>query len=269
MNPTATEPTTPRQDESLAPEIQPGRAGDAPQWVLAPEDLPNIDDLVIEDGKPVDSIFMEKQQRLLTEPLYCSWPGPEDGRPFLALANVGLFSVVGEPPLVPDVMLSLDVKAGDQARKENRSYILWVIGKPPDAVIEVVSDRRGGEAVHKMRDYARVRVLYYVIFDPRELLGGGVLRVFRLRDGTYEPMAPGWFNGVGLGLTLWQGAYEGLEANWLRWCDRQGQLIPTGRERAEQETQRAEQETQRAEQEKQRADRLEAKLRALGIDPST
>ena len=73
-------------------------------------------------------------------------------------------------------------------------------------------------------------------------------------------MEPSWLPGVGLGLTLWEGEYEGQPGLWLRWCDRQGVVIPTGRERAEQER-------QRAEQERQRAQRLEERLRALGVDP--
>jgi hypothetical protein len=35
-------------------------------------------------------------------------------------------------------------------------------------------------------------------------------------------------------LTLWQGEYETLDAVWLRWCDMDGNLIPTGDERARQ-----------------------------------
>src|SRR5437879_807126 len=90
------------------------------EWVLAPEDLPNIDDLVFEDGKPVDNFFVEKQQRLLTEPLYSCWPGPGEGVPFLVASNVGLFNAVKEPPEVPDAMLSLGVQvADDLERKEN------------------------------------------------------------------------------------------------------------------------------------------------------
>ena len=89
--------------------------GAAGPWVLAPEDYPNIDDLVIEDGKPVDNIFAEKQQRLLVDPLYNSWAGPSDGREFLALANVGLFRAPKQPCLSPDVMLSLGVPAHRRA----------------------------------------------------------------------------------------------------------------------------------------------------------
>src|SRR4051812_35269976 len=104
---------------------------------------PNIDHLVLEDGKPVESIFAEKLYRLLTETLYSSWPGPGDGRPFLALANVGLFWDPNEEPLVPDVMLSVDVPAErDLMQKKNNSCLMWEMRKPPDVVIEIVSDRR-------------------------------------------------------------------------------------------------------------------------------
>jgi hypothetical protein len=43
----------------------------------------------------VDNVFSEKQQRLLTVPLYDSWAGPAsdagERRTFAAMANVGLF----------------------------------------------------------------------------------------------------------------------------------------------------------------------------------
>ncbi|HJT76432.1 MAG TPA: Uma2 family endonuclease [Gemmataceae bacterium] len=225
-----------------------------PLPVLAPEDYPDIDALVVEDDLPVDSIFAEKQQRLLTEPLYASWRGPGDGGSFLALANVGLFNSVREPPEVPDAMLSLDVQAAEDLQaKENRSYLMWVFGKPPDVVIEIVSDRRGGEEAHKLRRYARLGIPYYAIHDPRDLLGHGVLRAFALSEGVYQPLAAPWFAQVGLGLALWEGEFEGARARWLRWCDREGKPILTGKERAE-----------RAEGQ---AERLRAQLRALGINP--
>src|SRR5437588_11279305 len=72
--------------------------------VLDPEDEPNIDHLVMEDDTPVDSIFTERQESLLVEPLYSSWAGPGEGRPFLALADVGLFYSVEKPAVVPDCM---------------------------------------------------------------------------------------------------------------------------------------------------------------------
>ncbi len=231
-----------------------------PHWILSPEDIPNVEDLVIEDGKPVDNLFVEKEYRLLTEPLYSSWTSPSGE--FLAVANVGLFYAYREPPLVPDMMLSLGVPAGrDLTLKENRSYFTWVIGKPPDVVIEIVSDLRGGEETDKMMAYARIGVTYYVIHDPRNRLHHGLLRAFSLRDGAYQPVEASWLEHVGLGLTFWEGEFQSQQhPRWLRWCDRDGVVLPTGQERAEQAD-------QRAEQEKQRAERLAAQLRALGIEP--
>src|SRR5438128_11707266 len=105
--------------------------------------LPNVDALVTEDDTPVDNIFSEKQQRLLVESLYNGWAGPGEGRPFLALANVGLFYAVHQPPLVPDVLVSLDVQVpADVWVRPNRSYLIWEYGKPPDVVLEIVSNRQ-------------------------------------------------------------------------------------------------------------------------------
>jgi len=242
---------------------------------LAPEDLPNVDNLITEDDTPVDNLFSAKQQRLLVEPLYSSWAGPGEDRPFLADSNVGVFYSVREPPLVPDAFLSLDVQApADLWPKRNRSYFIWEYGKPPDVVVEIVSNLEGDEMGRKKRLYGRMGVTYYVIFDPLAQLGPERLQVFELHGGVYVAREPHWLPTVGLGLRIWHGVYQGIEADWLRWCDREGNMISTGAERAEQERQRAEQEhrraeqeRQRAEQERQRAERLAAQLRALGVEP--
>jgi len=240
-------------------------------WTLPPEVIPNLDDLVIEDGKPVDGIITEKQMRLLTEPLYASWPGPGAGRPFVVLSDVGLFFSSTNPPLVPDVMLSLDVTQGaDFSQRANLSYFSWLRGKGPDVAIEVVSNREGGEDDRKLRDYARIHVPYYVIFDPECWLGPEVVRVYQLQGLTYQALAADaagtyWLPGVGLGLRLWPGEYERLPLTWLRWCERDGRLIPTGGEAAEQLRQRAEQEQQARLRAEQELDQLRQRLRSLGL----
>jgi Uma2 family endonuclease len=253
---------TPKETETPSPEEDNGLDPDETPWGVPAAVLPNYDLIQTEDGKPVENALIEKQMRLLTEALYASWPGPGGERTFQVYSNVGLFYAAHKSGLCPDVMLSLDVPVNiDLSQKENRSYFIWEIGKAPEVVIEIISDRRGGEASFKMGEYALIGIPCYVLFDPAEHLKGGVLRAFRLLGRDYQPIEPDWFPEVCLGLTLWQGNYENQEALWLRWCDQQGQVIPTGRERAEQER-------QRAEQERQRADRLAAKLRELGIDPN-
>ena len=244
--------------------------------------MPDIENLVTEDDEPVDNMPSEKQQRLLTEPLYSSWGGPGDGRSFLAAANVGVFHQVSNPAIVPDVFLSLDVQVAENWwDKAHRSYFVWEFGKPPDLVVEIVSNRRGNEAGSKKATYARMRVSYYVLYDPLRQVMPDVVTVYGLNDGDYERRSEARFPSLRLGLMLWEGVFEEVPGTWLRWTDEHGVLIPTGKEHAEQEgrradaeRQRAEQERQRAEQERQRADaarqraeRLEALLRRSGIDP--
>jgi Uma2 family endonuclease len=237
--------------------------------------IPEMYDLITEDDTPVDNLLSEKQQRLLTEPLYSAWAGQRAGRPFLAAANVGIFYQIHTPAIVPDMLLSLDVRAADDlSLKENRSYFLWVFGKPPDLALEIVSNKEGEEDSRKKHLYAQIRINYYVIYDPSQQLMSDVLTVYRLRDFGYERQETAQLPLLKLGLTLWDGPFEDTPGTWLRWTDEHGVLIPTGKERADQaehllaaERQRTEQERQRADQERQRAERLAALLRQAGMDP--
>jgi len=215
---------------------------------------PNIDHIVTEDGKPVDNQFSEKQQRLLAEVLYCSW---QPGEPFVAMSNVGLFFAIHTPPFVPDVLVSLGVSSpADPFPKKNRSYFVWEYGKVPDLVIEVVSNDEGGEDTIKLKGYAKLGITYYIIYDPEEHLSSKPLRVYRLASGRYEldTSESPYFESLGLGARLWTGTYEDMSQCWLRWTTAEGQLLPTGKERAASEELRAEAEKNRVIAEKQRAD---------------
>ncbi len=99
---------------------------------------PDISGIITEDDNPLVNIFSEKQQRLLVEPLISSW---KPGRPFVAAANVGVFNAINQPPIVPDMFLSLDVQVADDLwEKKNRSYFIWEFGKIPEIVVEIVSN---------------------------------------------------------------------------------------------------------------------------------
>lgn len=210
---------------------------DYPEWTTA------VQNMITEDDEPLVNSFVEKQMRLLVSSLYASWQlapfedAPNEKRSFWAAANVGVFASPFFPPIVPDVFLSLDVSApeGDFNEKENRSYCLWKHeGKAPDVVVELISDKRGGEFDEKMESYGRMKVDYYITFDPLERREEPFLRVYersfawryRLRDDLSLP-------NIGLNLVLWQGEYEGMNATWLRWRDVSGNLILTGTERAD------------------------------------
>jgi hypothetical protein len=140
-------------------------------------------------------------------------------------------------------------------------------------VIEIVSNRKGAELGERRRRYQRMHVEHYIVYDPLKELGESTLQAFELRTGRYVALERPWFEGVGLGLAEWDGAFEGMTGRWLRWHTRDGQLVPTGAERAESERIRAENERARAENERVRAEnaearvlRLAARLRELGID---
>ncbi|RIK34983.1 MAG: hypothetical protein DCC55_31700 [Chloroflexi bacterium] len=228
---------------------------------------PEIDHLITEDDTPVDNFPSAKNQRLLVDPLYSSG---QIQRTFLADANVGIFITPKRPAIVPDVFVSFDVELAEEWwAKKHRSYFIWEFGKPPDVVIEIVSNNVGQETGKKLHDYARMHVDYYVVFDPKQIVQEKPLQVYELYAGEYLPRPDYRLPRVGLSLTLWEGEFEGKRDLWLRWCDADGNLLLTGKERAEQEHQRAEQEHQRAEQERQRAEQLAARLRELGIDPDS
>jgi Uma2 family endonuclease len=282
----------------------------------------DISHLVIEDDTPVDNFQSEEQQRLLVEPLYSSKELPA---PFLAAANVGLFYKLQGDPIVPDMLLSLGVqRAEDFSQRQNRSYFVWEMGKHPEVCIEIVSNAEGDELALSKRSqqkgksrakkdlYAQIGIPYYVVFDPLQQIqgeaemNGALLRVWTIAADGYSELTSAegitsiaqsvWLSAIGLGLTLWEGQFEEeVTRLWLRWCDREGRVIPTGAERAEAERLRAEAESQRAEAESQRAeaesqraeaesqarevkrlraeaesqraDRLADRLRALGINP--
>ncbi|MBO9999616.1 MAG: Uma2 family endonuclease [Cyanobacteria bacterium SID2] len=242
-------------------------------------------DAIVETQIPVDDFVTAKQKRLLTDSLYTSLRGQS----FLVEANVGILHTHGQPLVVPDLILSLDVNE-TWWQQRHSPYFLWEFGKSPDLVLEIVTDRSGDEVNRKLSTYERLRVSYYVVFDPDKLTSDTSLTVYELRGKCYFEIAKInaegrsiWLEQVGLGLILWQGDYEEKDNLWLRWCDGENHILPTGFELAKQElldreehekrAERAEsqlmQANQRAERTKKWANRLAEQLRTLGVDPDT
>jgi Putative restriction endonuclease len=185
------------------------------------------------------------------------------------MSNVGLFFAIRTPPFVPDVLVSLGVASpADPFPKKNRSYFVWEYGKPPDLVVEVVSSEEGGEDTVKLQGYAKLGITFYIIYDPEEHLSSKPLRAYRLASGRYELDASEspFFESLGLGVRIWHGVYEDMSQVWLRWTTADGQIMPTGKERAIAEKQRADAEAKRANEAELEATRLKEKLRQLGIE---
>ncbi|MDX2305154.1 MAG: Uma2 family endonuclease [Microscillaceae bacterium] len=240
------------------------------------------EDYITEDDTPVDNIFSEKEQRLLIDPLHNN---PWTDRDFLASSNVGIYYAKGEQLIVPDMLLSFDVKAPeDWLEKQNRCYHLITFGKAPELVVEVISNKEGGEADRKMRIYAQIGIFYYILIDPYLQLYPQKLNVFRLNAARkYEALDDSNFYmpEIQLGIFLWEGLFEKYPAQWARWCDKDGNVLKTGTEKNselneknselnEKNTtlsQKLEDERKEKEEALQRAEKLEALLKELGLKP--
>ena len=240
---------------------------------------PDISGIITEDDEPVDNMFSEKQRRLLTESLNSSW---NPGRNFIAASDVGIFYAINQPPVVPDMFLSMDVVLPEDLwEKKHRSYFLWEYGKAPEMVVEIVSNTEGGENSRKIQKYAQIGVCYYVIFDPQRYIQNDLLRIYQSHAGQFIPKIDCQFPLLGLGLMLWEGTYEGKHDRWLRWCDSHKNMLLTGFERAVSAESRAEEAENRAEEaedraekaeeiaasERRRAEKLAQRLKESGIEP--
>ena len=247
---------------------------------LPPKELlPTMYDLPEEEigqsGMP--DIFHEWQGRLLDETFHPPNYGLEEICTAVDLNlyyNVRDFSQYKRPDWFAVVGLPKDKK-----QEMRMSYVIWQEEIAPLIVVELLSPstmkddlgkrlRAVNQPPTKWEVYEQwLQVPYYVTFSKHT----EELRIFTLTSKGYQEVTNHggqlWIEEIELGIGLWQGEYLHHNRLWLRWYDRAGNWIPTPEERVERETQRARQERQRAKAAMQKVKELEAKLRALGIDP--
>jgi Uma2 family endonuclease len=185
----------------------------------------------------------------------------------------------------PDWFAVLGVSRFSEQTELRLSYVTWCEGTYPFVVVELISPgtenedlgrnlREVNQPPNKWTVYEQIlRIPYYFAYNRYT----NEFHCFGLVMNRYQPISINglgvWLEEAELGLGLWEGEYQGLTRQWLRWYDKENNWLPMPEEqekqRAEQEKQRAEQEKQRAEQEKQRADSAElevAKLRQLLLE---
>ncbi len=194
----------------------------------------------------------------------------------------------------PDWFLVVGVPRLYEERDLRSSYVVWQEGVNPFVVVELLSP---GTAKEDLGDYAEVeeegergraregenaggretplrkwdvyekilRVPYYLVFSRYT----NRVRFFKLVGGHYQEQALDpenpriWIPELEVGLGLWQGEYEGIERQWLRWYDDQGNWIPTD---TEQERQEKEQERQRAEQAESQLQQVVSQLEQIVLN---
>ena len=234
----------------------------------------NYDDFITEDDEPVDNLFSERQQRLLPESLHSSW---KIDKPFLALANVGIYEKNPTTPIIPDVFVSLNVTPAENIwEKKHRCYFISIFGKPPELVIEIISNKVGKERKEKRTRYQNMGVKYYVVYDPGLHVYKTSLHANKLKGKTYVAFPQKairskqlWFDDIDIGLTIQKGKYQELMGNWLRFYDSSGNILKTGDEKAKDEERRANAEKKRANAEKKRANAEKKRAKQLEMKMKT
>lgn len=231
--------------------------------------LPSAEELPCSDDTPVDNVgrrtSRSEDQNLLPNLLLLLlthlWADRMD---WYFGADMAIYHTTGPSPLapvVPDGFLSLGVER-KKGGKSRRSYVMWEEQSiPPIFVLEMVSHQPGDEYTRKLETYARLGVLYYVIYNPEfwQRDRHQPFEVYKLEGDTYHLQIgePYWMPEVGLGIGRYQGQVGGISQEILTWYDAQGQRHLSAEE----------QERQRTQQERLRVERLEAYLRSQGIDP--
>lgn len=169
----------------------------------------------------------------------------------------------------PDWFAVLDVDRLYELKELRMSYVTWIEGVNPFVAVELLSPgtekedlgqtlREANQPPTKWEVYERIlRVPYYFVFSRYT----SQLRVFQLMGSSYTELelneARVWIADIQLGLGVWQGSYQKIVGQWLRWYDAVGNWIFTPEEI----------ERRQVEIERQRAERLMAQLRAFGVEP--
>ncbi|MEH2081694.1 MAG: Uma2 family endonuclease [Nostoc sp.] len=228
--------------------------------------LPSSEELPDSDDTPVDNELQDLIPGLLKALLAMAWPERMD---WFFGVDMGIYYDPDLPAIVPDGFLSLEVERfyDEDLRL---SYVLWEEKKLPILVLEIISKTYRGEYSTKKAEYARLGILYYVVYNPFRRHKPR-LEVYKLVNNVYElhDGNPVWLPEIGLGIGIERGTYLGVPREWMYWYNQQGQrfLTPEEKEKlAEQKAQQAEQKAQQAQQETQL---LRERLRSLGVDPDS
>lgn len=224
-----------------------------------PARLPSSDELPCSDDTPVDNEDQNFIPNLLLFLLKQIWADRDD---WFWGVDMGIYHTTGVShlvPVIPDGFLSLGVERhkGGSSRK---SYVLWEEdNRPPILALEMVSLTYGEEYERKQEIYARLGVLYYVVYNPQFWRRDQHLpfEVYRLENGVYQLQIgePFWMPEVGLGLGRGQYQDGALRREVLYWFDRQNQRYLTSEERmqeTQQELIQSQQELLRLQQELER-----------------
>ncbi|MEH2293970.1 Uma2 family endonuclease [Nostoc sp.] len=214
--------------------------------------LPSSEELPDSDDTPVDNELQDLIPGLLKAILAMAWAERMD---WFFGVDMGIYYHPDLPPIVPDGFLSLGV---ERFYDENLrpSYVLWEERRVPILALEVVSRKYRGEYSTKKQEYAKLGILYYVVYNPTRRRKAR-LEVYKLVNNLYQLQDenPVLLPEIGLGIGMERGTYLGIPREWLYWYNQQGERLLTPEEQAKIA--------------QQRAQLLAERLRSLGVDPDS
>ncbi|MEH2231448.1 MAG: Uma2 family endonuclease [Nostoc sp.] len=202
-----------------------------------PRQLPSSAELPCSDDTPVDNEDQNFIPNLLLFLLQYIWANRND---WFFSVDMGVYHTTGISPLVPivpDGFLSLGVERR-KADKSRKSYVVWEENNiVPILALEIVSLTPGGEYDKKLDAYAKLGVLYYIIYNPEywQRDRHQPFEVYRLVDSSYQLQIgePFWMPEIGLGIGRSQYVSGNIQRQVLYWYDQQGKRYQTPEEQLE------------------------------------
>lgn len=225
------------------------------------QSLPSTAELPCSDDIPVNNEDQNLIPNLLLLLLTHLWADRADWFFGVDMAIYHTTGVSPRVPAVPDAFLSLGVERLKNGQTRS-SYAVWEEeGVAPTFALEVVSQTPGSEYEVKRDLYAKLGVLYYVIYNPKFWHRGEhqPFEVYKLEAGNYrlQQGEPYWMPEVGLGIGRCEIQFGNFPREVLTWYDERGVRYFSEAEQAQ----------LRADQEQLKRERLEEFLRAQGFDP--
>jgi Uma2 family endonuclease len=196
--------------------------------------LPTSLELPCSDDIPVDNEDQNFLPNFLLFLLQSIWAKRLDWFFGVDMAIYHTTGVNPRVPVVPDGFLSLGVERR-KASGSRSSYVVWEEnGIVPIFVLEVVSQTYGGEYDKKMEIYAKLNVLYYIVYNPNfcQRDQHQPFEVYKLVDGFYQLQIgePFWMQEIGLGIGRGINSDGGLETEVLYWYNKQSSRYQTAEE---------------------------------------
>jgi Uma2 family endonuclease len=196
--------------------------------------LPTSAELACSDDIPVDNEEQNYLPNFLLFLLEFIWASRND---WFFGVDMGVYHTTGanaRVPVVPDGFLSLGVPR----RRNNTSRASYLVWEEEEVVpiftLEVVSQTYGGEYDTKMEIYAKLGVLYYLVYNPNfwKRDQHQPFEIYRLVDGEYQQQIgePFWMPEIGLGIGRNITKSGGLQREVLYWYNQAGVKYQTPEE---------------------------------------